>query len=79
MSTSIKENTVPEEVGIYDPVTKILTINTNLKIYKGYSFTKEVNALVPGNPDLTISFVGKNIKLNQDLGTKDKQWAGVTF
>ncbi len=79
MDTLIKENTVPESVGKYDNVSKILEINTNLRIYKDYSFTKEVKAIVPTNPDLTISFVGSGIKLNHDLGTKDKQWAGVTY
>ena len=78
MSIWIKENTVPEEVGEYNSATKTLVVNKNLKIYEGYSFTKDVKAIVPGNPTLTISFVGKNIKLGQDLGTKDKQWAGVT-
>ena len=78
MFVLIKKNTIPEEVGNYDNSTKILEINKNLKMYTDYSFTKEVKAIVPAKSDLTISFVGK-IQLNHDLGTKDKQWSGVTY
>lgn len=42
MASIVMKKSVPEEVGIYDSITKSLVINTNLKIYEGYSFTKDV-------------------------------------
>ena len=55
MTTIIKANTIPEKVGNYDSFTKILEIKSNLRIYEGYSFTKEVIAIIPAYSDLTIS------------------------
>jgi len=76
MATWIKENTVPEEVGVYNSATKALVIDNDIKLFEKYSFTKEVKALIPARIGLNVYVIG-NVTLLQDLGSKDISWASV--
>lgn len=74
----IKANTVPESIGSYDPTNCTLTINGNVKIYEGKSFTKPVKALIPARSGLSVSFVG-SVTMDFQLGSADKSWGRVSF
>jgi hypothetical protein len=77
MATWIKQNTVPEEVGNYNPITKILEVSNDLKIYSGYNFTKPVSAIIPTITNTIMITIIGNVTLIQDLGSPVKHFKSV--
>jgi hypothetical protein len=77
MTTWIKQNTVPEEVGNYNPTTKVLEVSKDLKIYSGYNFTKPVSAIVPTTTNTIMITIIGNVTLIQDLGSPTKHFKSV--
>ena len=77
MAIWIKQNTIPEEVGYYNLITKILEVSKDLKIYSGYSFTKPVTAIVPITTNtIGITIIG-NVTIGQDIGSPTRYFKYV--
>jgi hypothetical protein len=74
MATWIKENTVPEDVGKYDPETGTLIVSTNLKVYPNFSFTKPVSRIIPNESDKIGVDCMPGVALCGTWGGPDNMW-----
>ena len=74
MITWVKENTNPEEIGVYDPITQSLTVSCDLKLYPGYSFTKPVSQVVPAENNTFSVFFVNGVAVSGTWGGPGKFW-----